>query len=162
MKCPCLSKKLFSECCEPFIKGNAYPETAEQLMRSRYTAYTLADMNYLKKTLAPKALEEFDEVASMQWAKSSKWKGLKILKTEDGGPEDKTGTVEFMADYEKDGEEFEHHEVSKFKRNKHGHWLFVDGQPPDRETYVREQPKVGRNEPCPCGSGKKFKKCCAA
>lgn len=145
-------------------------------MRSRYTAYTKGDIGYIKKTSAPEALKDFDLKAAKDWADSAEWVSLKILRTENGGPNDKKGVVEFMATYRQEGAGLEHHEVSRFRKNDKGQWLFVDGDSHTHEegqghdhhhgvrpqTVVREEPKVGRNDPCPCGSGKKFKKCCGA
>lgn len=175
MKCPCGSKEEFANCCEPFLQGKSLPETAEKLMRSRYAAFTKADVEYLRKTLAPESRTDFDAKATEKWAKDAKWKALKIISTEKGGADDKKGVVEFMATYELDGEALDHHEVSKFRKTENGQWLFVDGdshthkegedhhhhhQKP--QTVVREEPKIGRNDPCTCGSGKKYKKCCGA
>lgn len=144
-------------------------------MRSRYTAYARGDVGYLKKTLDSPG--DFDTAAAKKWASQAEWKGLKILSTEEGQPADAKGKVEFVASYIQDGEEIEHHEVSRFKRNKQGEWRFIDGDAHTHkggeghdhhhhhhhaETVVRESPKVGRNDPCPCGSGKKYKKCCGA
>ena len=53
-----------------------------------------------------------------------------------------------------------HHERAQFELLD-GTWYFLDGIPVTPKQFVREQPKVGRNDPCPCGSGKKYKKCCA-
>lgn len=176
--CPCGSGINFDECCEPFLKGQVLPETAEQLMRSRYTAFVRADVAYIKKTLAPESRKDFDENSTRQWATQSKWKGLQILKTKDGQAKDTKGIVEFIATYAKDGEEIDHHEVSTFRKTDEGQWLFVDGDSHTHaggqghhdhhhhhhharpETVVRDQPKIGRNDPCPCGSEKKYKKCC--
>jgi SEC-C motif domain protein len=171
-ECPCGSNKSFQTCCEPFINGNSLPETAEQLMRSRYSAYTLGELGYIKKTCAPEALKDYDEEGVRTWSKQSKWLGLKIESTEKGGPEDKRGKVEFTAKYELNGKVLEHHEVSDFRKDDKGRWLFVDGDSHvhqegqghhhhhKQETVVREGPKIGRNDPCTCGSGKKYKKCC--
>lgn len=173
MNCACGTGKSFDVCCGPFIEGTARPETAELLMRSRYTAYTKGDIGYIKRTSAPETHKDFDDGAAKEWADSAEWKGLKILSVEKGGPEDKKGVVEFMATYHQDGKTLEHHEVSKFRKKPDGTWLFVDGDShtheegqghhhhhhPVQQTVVREAPKVGRNDPCPCGSGKKFKKC---
>lgn len=173
MSCPCGTDKEFSQCCEPFITGKALPQTAEELMRSRYTAYTIQNIDYIKQTLAPESQEDFDLQASKDWAQNAKWMGLKILKTKKGTSEDKTGTVEFVATYNDGKDTLEHHEVSEFRKNK-GRWFFVDGHAHThkegeshqhhhtQETVIRDSPKVGRNDPCPCGSGKKYKKCCAA
>jgi SEC-C motif domain protein len=141
-------------------------------MRSRYTAFTRADIGYIERTLAPEEKKTFDAVSTKHWAEESTWKGLKILSTEKGGPSDSTGIVEFVASYEQDGKKVDHHEVSRFRKTKQGQWLFVDGDaraledgegqgaPQKAAPVVRDKPKTGRNDPCPCGSGKKFKKCC--
>jgi SEC-C motif-containing protein len=173
--CPCGSKLEYTLCCEPFLKGESKPDTAEKLMRSRYTAFTKANIDYLKKTLTPEARKDFDAKEAKSWAQSAKWKSLEILSTVNGMEKDSTGTVEFMATYEIDGEGIEHHEVSKFKKGSDGNWYFVDGESHTHkegeghhdhhhhhkpiETYVRAEPKIGRNDPCHCGSGKKLKKC---
>jgi len=82
--------------------------------------------------------------------------------------------VEFTARYKAQGKVLEHHEVSKFRKAE-GRWFFVDGDSHVHEEgkghehhrqpqapVVRDTPKLGRNDPCGCGSGKKFKKCCGA
>lgn len=173
--CPCGNSINFEDCCEPFIKGTKLPETAEQLMRSRYSAYVRGEIEYLKSTLAPESRKDFDTEATRKWSKEAKWKKLAILSTHKGTASDTKGTVEFCAYYAYDGQDLQLHEVSKFRKEKEGQWLFVDGDahthPADEnveeahakpETFVRTQAKVGRNDPCSCGSGKKFKKCCGA
>lgn len=172
MKCPCQSAKDFNQCCEPILKGEAKAATAEQLMRARYSAYTVANIDFLKSTLAPESRQDFDAATTKRWAQSAKWKGLKILSTQLGLENDKKGTVEFIATYEQDGEGLDHHETSQFRKSEQGEWFFVDGdahthregedhhhhQKP--QTVVRDAEKIGRNDPCLCGSGKKYKKCC--
>ncbi|OQW53481.1 MAG: hypothetical protein A4S09_07735 [Proteobacteria bacterium SG_bin7] len=160
MICACGSEKNLSVCCGPYIERKSKPETAEKLMRSRYTAYTLADIKYIKHTLAPESQDDFDVANALEWAKKSDWKGLKIVSTEKGTAADSEGVVEFIATYGQEGKYFNHHEISYFRKDTSGQWLFVDGQPPEKKTIRRESPKVGRNDPCPCGSGKKYKKCC--
>ena len=173
MDCACGSKIAFENCCQPFLTSESLPETAEKLMRSRYTAFTRADVEYIKKTLAPESRGDFDANSTREWAEQSEWKGLKILSVEKGQASDKKGTVEFIATYTKDGETTDHHEVSQFRKNERGQWLFVDGDSHTHkegeghyhakpQTVQRESPKVGRNDPCTCGSGKKYKKCCGA
>lgn len=157
--CPCNSNLDFASCCEPYIKGTDKPPTAEKLMRSRYTAYTLAAIDYIEKTTDPASRSDFDRNASLHWAKSSEWLGLEILKTEGGTENDTKGLVEFIARYRSDGVERTHHERSEF-RKRDGQWYFVDGKLV--QAPVRAAAKVGRNDPCPCGSGKKYKKCCAS
>lgn len=177
MKCPCGADATYEACCGPFIDGKALPETAEKLMRSRYTAYTRANIEYIKKTMVPEGRKDFDAVSAKQWAENSTWKGLKIVDTKLGGPADTKGMVEFIATYAMKGEPgIDHHEVSSFRKTKDGQWLFVDGEShqhkegeghhdhsvPKVTTVVRDRAKIGRNDPCHCGSGKKYKKCCEA
>jgi SEC-C motif domain protein len=175
MKCYCQSNIEFSNCCEPFLKGEQKPETAEKLMRSRYSAFATHQVDYLGKTLAPESRGDFDQASTKKWAEQAEWKNLQILKTVKGQIEDKKGTVEFIATYTSEGETLDHHEVSEFRKSDTGQWYFVDGDSHTHkegeghhhhhekpETVVRESPKVGRNDPCTCGSGKKYKKCCGA
>ena len=86
--------------------------------------------------------------------------GLELRAVTDGGVDDAIGTVEFVARFRFNGEQHLHHELASFRREQ-GRWVFVAGDmnpkgPPRRVV------KVGRNDPCPCGSGKKYKKCCGA
>ena len=128
-------------------------------MRSRYTAYTLQDIDYLASTLDPDELRDFDRATTEEWARDSTWVGLEIVKTSAGSGNDKDGTVEFKARYERAGAMHEHHEVSRF-RNMGGRWLYSGGKDVGPVQFKRDAPKTGRNEPCPCGSGRKYKKCC--
>ena len=173
MGCPCGSVEIFENCCELFLSGKAIPDTAEKLMRSRYTAFTCTDVDYLKKTLAPESRSDFDAVSTKKWAENAKWKSLQILSTQKGTAEEKKGTVEFIATYETEGKTLDHHEVAQFRKSDSGHWLFVEGESHTHkegeghkhhhekpQTILRESPKIGRNDPCVCGSGKKYKKCC--
>ena len=161
MNCPCQSEQLFEECCGPFLSGENRPATAEKLMRSRYTAYTLKNMDYIYNTHDPKTRGEVDMEANREWAENVTWKGLEIIGVAGGGAKDQEGHVEFKAYYNEDGEEYQHHELGEFIKRQ-GHWYFHEGKDLDQETIVREEPKIGRNDPCPCGSGKKYKKCCGA
>jgi SEC-C motif domain protein len=166
MLCPCGSLKESTECCDLYISGRQIAPTAEALMRSRYTAHVIQAMAYLKETLAPEVRSQFKEKDVREWANSD-WLGLEILSAEGN-------KVEFIAKYKSKGKVFEHHEVSKFRKIGE-RWFFVDGDSHvheegqghhhhhgPQEPVVRESPKLGRNDPCSCGSGKKYKKCCAA
>ena len=157
--CPCKSGKTFGECCGPIIAGTAKAETAEALMRARYSSYVTGDIDFLRTSATKEVQETFDEAASKAWSESAQWHGLEIVATEAGQPGDKEGVVEFRALYTANGEFSNHHEVSKFVREG-GDWKFADGEFVNERPIVRESPKIGRNEPCPCGSGKKYKKCC--
>ena len=128
-------------------------------MRARYTSYVTGDIDYLKTSATKAVQEEFDEEASKAWSRAAEWHGLEIIKTEGGQKGDKKGVVEFRALYTANNEFCNHHEVSNFVLEKDG-WKFDSGELVGEKPIVREEPKVGRNDPCPCGSGKKYKKCC--
>jgi SEC-C motif-containing protein len=156
--CPCGSGRDFSECCGPYINGKAKPATAEALMRSRYSAYARGAVDYIIGTCLADDEHDVDAEATRRWAEKSTWLGLRIIGADKGGPSDDSGSVEFKATYVLDGLREEHHEKAEFER-RNGSWVYVEGEVIP-ETVVREGPKVGRNDPCPCGSGKKYKKCC--
>lgn len=156
--CPCGSQKPFSECCGPALSGASAPATPEALMRARYTAFATHDVDFIYKTIAPSRRKEFDRQGIEDWSRQSEWLGLEIVATGKGGPGDDTGTVEFTARYKEKGEERRHDELATFVKID-GRWYFEDGQTPAVKTVRNEGPKVGRNDACPCGSGKKYKKC---
>lgn len=147
--------------CLPFIEGKKKPQTAAELMASRYVAYTQSEIDYLFATHDPKTRSQADRKAIEAWAESATWSGLEIVRSERGGVEDNDGTVEFIAHYELDGAKHDHHELATFRRID-GHWYFVDGNIVGRQPVRRETPKISRNERCSCGSGKKYKKCCGS
>jgi SEC-C motif-containing protein len=157
MTCPCGRGETLEACCGPVL-GGAAAATAEDLMRSRYTAYVLANIDHVVATHDPATRDTVDRAASEAWAKQSTWLGLDIVATEAGGADDTTGMVEFVAKFSLAGRVQQHHERSRF-RKEDGRWYYVDGDIQKARPVEREAPKVGRNEPCPCGSGKKFKKC---
>ena len=158
--CPCGSKIDYDNCCRPFIKGESAAPTSEKLMRSRYSAYVKKDIDYLYKTLHSTARADFDPKATRDWAENNKWQGLQILKTIAGDVTDSEGSVEFVASFTENGKDRKHHEISHFKKEA-GRWYYVDEKRPENKPFMREASKVGRNDSCPCGSGKKYKKCCA-
>ena len=156
--CACGSGFPYRECCEPYIKGKKTAPTAEALMRSRYTAYVEHVIDYIVETCSQDEKDRIDVKQTKNWSENSKWLGLKILSVEKGGSNDTEGIVEFEASYEIDNLKEVHHEKARFKKLE-GRWLYVEGDVKPN-TVVRVGPKVGRNEPCPCGSGKKYKLCC--
>ncbi len=153
--CPCGSKESYETCCAPLHKGDAEAQTAEQLMRSRYTGWSLGLIEYLYATTWPKQQSGLKRDEMQDWADRTRWHGLSILDTVDGGSEDTRGEVEFKARFQLPPVEKiqEHRERSRFIKED-GRWFFVDPTLPVRSI------NIGRNDPCPCGSGKKFKKCC--
>jgi SEC-C motif-containing protein len=119
--CPCGSGHPFSACCGPYLDGTALPETAEALMRSRYTAYTLGDAAYLTATWHPTTRRK-----DLGLGEPVKWIGLEVLRCEAGGPGDTRGQVEFIARYKLRGRAQRLHEVSRFQRRQ-GRWYYLDG-----------------------------------
>lgn len=157
--CPCGSNKPYGECCEPIIKGTSLALTAEQLMRARYSAYEKHEIDFIIDSCYHEdGLNEIDRDATQSWSEESTWQGLKILRTEKGSEKDTEGVVEFQATYVRKGLRDVHHEVAVFKKID-GKWLYSSGNL-KTTTVVRVGDKVGRNDPCPCGSGKKYKVCC--
>ena len=130
-------------------------------MRSRYSAYVKHAYEHLGRSLSAEQRKDFSVEQSKTWAESSEWLGLKILRTEKGGPDDTEGVVDFSARFRSAGKDQEHLETARFIREE-GRWAYDGVVPAEGHTVRREAPKIGRNDPCPCGSGKKYKKCCGA
>lgn len=148
--CPCGRAQTYADCCQPLHHGTA-AQSAERLMRSRYSAYTLGLIDYLVATTLP-AQQGLLEVEQMRlWSEQSQWQGLSVEQVADGAGSDRA-QVTFVARWaDPDGSQQSHRECSDFKRLGE-RWYFID---PNHAI------KAGRNEPCPCGSGRKFKQCCA-
>ena len=157
-ECHCGSGRSLSDCCGPILAGGP-AATAEALMRARYSAYVSHQIDFLLESLHPDYRTDFDQDATRRWADSAQWLGLEILATDAGGTEDDVGTVEFIASFQEKGATRQHRELAHFRRCE-SRWYYVEGSLPKPVQVVRDAPKVGRNDPCPCGSGKKFKKCC--
>lgn len=151
-ECPCGNGE-YSQCCGPIIGGSVQASTPEQLMRARYSAYATGAIEFLGKSTHSKSRKQFDPEAAEIWSRESRWLGLTILGADSSQPN--RAHVSFEASYEdKNGAPVLHRERSLFEREG-GEWRFVSGG----AIPVVSQ-KIGRNEPCPCGSGKKYKKCC--
>lgn len=118
----CLSGEPYGQCCGRFHSGSAEAATAEQLMRSRYSAFALMDADYLRRTWHPET-----EPASLGLDPAMEWRRLDIISTSRGGPLDTEGTVEFKAHFRHGGERGVLHESSRFVRE-HRRWLYLDGQ----------------------------------
>lgn len=151
--CPCGSTLAVPACCGRFLAGAPAP-TALELMRSRYTAYTRGAIDYLIETHDPETRGGLDVAAATAWSRDTVWAGLEIVSVSAGGVDDETGIVEFIARGATRGVAFAHRERSRFRRAE-GRWVYVDGVTPPASATATP----GRNEPCPCGSGKKYKKC---
>lgn len=151
-KCPCGNNKNLSNCCGKFLYSNELPNTPVELMRSRYTAFVLNELDYIKNTAVGKALERMEEDKSSESEKHLKWVKLNIINY-NGSHNDNVGQVEFEAYFSLKGKISILHEKSNFKKinNK---WFYIDGI-----TNYTDY-KIGRNDACLCGSNKKYKKCC--
>jgi len=154
--CPCGSGALFSNCCEPIIKGTRESETAEELMRARYSAFVIHAIDFIVASTHSRTRKEIDVDYIREWSETSTWHGLQILETRIVN--DNKAYVSFEARFTQRGEEQKHREKSLFERE-HGQWRFVTGDELKNPTVRYEAPRPGRNDPCPCGSGKKYKKC---
>ena len=151
MPCPCGSLKPYEMCCAPCIGGEHPCADAQSLMRSRYCAYALGDEAYLMATTVPEKQVPEDAELIRAHAETTTWLGVEVLDANESGD---TAVVTFKAFYkEYEGVPRVHHEMSSFRRM-NGRWYYDKGHLYDST--------IGRNDPCPCGSGKKFKKCCAA
>ncbi len=146
--CPCGSNLSLKVCCAPIIQRQLNAKTPEQLMRSRYTAYVLRNSNYLLETwdimYRPESISFEHEIC---------WLGLQITDTHKFKSEDNTGYVSFIATSICDDSIVEMKEKSTFIKN-NGMWFYQKGD----LTTTRKT--IALNGKCPCGSGKKFKRCC--
>ena len=118
--CPCLSGDQYGDCCGRFHAGEGDAPTAEQLMRSRYSAFVVLDPGYLLRTWHPET-----RPAALDLDPDMQWRRLDIISTRRGGPLDTEGTVEFKAHFRHDGERGVHHETSRFLRIDR-RWYYVD------------------------------------
>jgi len=150
--CPCGSLESYLDCCGAFISHQARPVTPEALMRSRYTAYTQANIDYIIETMKGPAAENFDPNESTSWAKEVSWLGLEVLGTK---IDNNQGWVEFIAHYSVNEKKSNIHEISFFELE-HGKWFYTHGKMPHNIKNVKQE----RNALCLCGSHKKYKKCC--
>lgn len=127
-------------------------------MRSRYSAYATGKVSYLDETYHPSMAKESSGTLE-ESALKVKWLGLEILATDAGSESDDEGFVDFVARYQQNGQQHAMRERSRFVKE-NGRWFYIDGVV--KTLPMKAAPKVGRNDPCSCGSGKKYKKCCGA
>lgn len=144
MKCACGLDKEYNECCGAIINGNKNALSPQELMRSRYSAYVKSNGKYLVFSAVKENRYDEDVGLIEEFSNSVQWLKLNILSAADD-------TVEFKAYYREKAGLKVLHEKSKFKKED-GLWRYVDG--------ILYNSKIERNEICPCGSGKKYKKCC--
>ncbi|MCG7657933.1 YchJ family protein [Neisseriaceae bacterium CCUG 44465] len=148
MLCPCQSSHNYADCCAPFHRHITQPETAEQLMRSRYAAYVLHEIDYLITTTVPAQQNLLDKQSIHEWSHTAQWLGLTVHRhIAKIAPQH--AQVEFTARFAENSVAHEHRELSTFVQIS-GAWYFIDPT----------VPLPTMKSPCFCGSGKKFKACC--
>ncbi|MGE6529862.1 YchJ family protein [Pseudomonas sp. NPDC077382] len=148
--CPCGTGDPYGECCGRYHQGLPAP-SAEQLMRSRYSAYVVGAIAYLQATTLPAQQQALDLQSMKDWSANSTWLGLDVKQSQVLGGQPEHALVSFIARWHDGAGEHAQHERSAFVQHD-GRWYFIDPTVPL---------KAGRNDPCPCGSGQKYKKCCA-
>ena len=125
--CPCKSGRTYFDCCMPFHHGKGRPATAEQLMRSRYSAYFFRRVEYLVDTTHPDTRDKNLKSELEKTIHQVNWSNLRIVDVSQGGKDDKAGKVEFIADYYVNGELHQLRERSRFRKFK-GTWKYLDGK----------------------------------
>ncbi len=151
--CPCGSIYAFDECCGPIIDGTPAP-TAESLMRSRYTAFAIRMLDHVERTHAPEVYDDFNRAEAERLAEECEWHSLEIHKATETGD---IAEIEFVMRFRREEQNITQAASSRFRRD-NGQWLYVSSNLTPQIT--QRVMKVGRNDPCPCNSGKKAKKCC--
>lgn len=196
LTCPCGSQKKYTECCGPVLSGEQFAATPEALMRSRYTAFTQKNADYLLSSMTAELQQANDHQDLQDFADEvDSWVKLEIIDAPAVSSYATQANVEFAAYFMYDGQQQRIHENSMFVKQ-NDQWLYAghqhqcgshhhdhnDDKHDDHqhdhdhdhhhvhdencghhhhhhEPY-RAEIKIGRNDPCPCGSGKKYKKCC--
>lgn len=155
--CHCGSPIHYKECCQPFHKNEKKAPTALKLMKTRFSAYATQEIDYLVST-THSSLEPVYEDLEV-WAQNTTWKKLEIVASEGGLKHNDIGKVEFKAFYvDPNGKPQTHHELSTFIKE-NGQWFYSSGEF-NTNMKTEEKHTIGRNDSCPCGSGKKHKNCC--
>lgn len=119
--CPCGTGRRYADCCGPLHAQQAQAQTAEELMRSRYSAYARGDSDHVFRTWHPRT-----RPGDVSTHDDLRWEGLEVLDTHAGGPTDDEGTVEFRATYRVGTQRAVLHERSTFTR-RGGRWVYLDG-----------------------------------
>lgn len=156
-QCVCGSGLEFDQCCGPILAGQSPALSAEALLRARYCAFCAGNMEFLTATLAPERHEEFERAEVEASSRSVKAQFVEIRRVTDQGD---VAEIDYVAYFRINNQPHAHHEIGHFRRDD-GVWLYVDGEV-NPKSAPRQVIKVGRNDPCSCGSGQKYKKCCGA
>lgn len=153
--CPCGSGLALASCCGPIIDGELVAPSAEALMRSRYSAFVLRKLDHVERTHAAEIRDDFNRAEAERMAEECEWRSLEIRQVSE---EADSAKIEFVIRFRRDKQDMVQVELASFRREA-GAWLYAGGEinPQMPQRFVS---KVGRNDPCACGSGKKAKKCC--
>jgi len=155
--CPCGSEKELDVCCAPYIGGHPAPNP-EAVMRARYTAHTIGNLDYIERTCTEEAAQLFNRADLERSLPAVQWLGLEIRETNGGEGKDTEGLVNLVVRYRYGGRDFAQVEKASFRRVD-GCWLYDRSEVNSKTPPVRVD-RIGRNDLCPCGSGQKYKKCC--
>ncbi|BDX06758.1 YchJ family protein [Planctobacterium marinum] len=151
--CYCCSGRPFDTCCKPLLNGVEHAINAEQLMRSRYSAYKLSKFDYILDTYGEAQKSQLSIEQLRDSAQDTIWIGLDVVGFKPVS--ESQAYVEFKAFYKDNNQFFQMHEISEFEYQQ-GFWKYTTGQMQEDSGKI----KLSRNAPCPCQSGKKFKQCC--
>ncbi|KGD73143.1 hypothetical protein HA49_13205 [Tatumella morbirosei] len=146
--CPCGNQLSYNDCCGQYISGTRIAPNAESLMRSRYTAYQCGDVSWLVESWHKSQRSPAHEALISTNLSGTEWLGLNVI-SHDYNNDSNEAFVTFFARYCENNQTSAIYERSRFIREEN-HWYYIDG--------VHLQ--AGRNDTCPCGSGRKYKKCC--
>ena len=152
--CPC-GKGLFGNCCQLVLNDHSNALTAEQLMRSRYSAFCVKDMDYLVKSFLTEKSRSAIVTNFNKMFEARDWLSLTITETVAGGESDRSGIVQFYAVYslvDEPGSRFFTNERSRFTKEADGLWYF-------RSSESSRKIDLAADSECWCGSGKRFKDC---
>ena len=155
--CPCGSGKLLALCCGPVLAGERLAATAEELMRARFTAHATGNFEFLHRTYKPTAKLPFEpggEAPATQWTRL-------VVHSHEPGRVPNMAYVDFSAYGMEKGLEYVLHEKAEFIQED-GAWIYTRPLREGPAPVKMAAKKPGRNDPCPCGSGRKFKHCCLA
>lgn len=147
MNCPCGGGQ-YEVCCQPFHEFACLPEHADKLMRSRFSAFFLKNVEYVIATTVPAQQALLDKPALQAWADGMNWTHLEVMSHNKVGKHH--AQVRFRAYFDNGQGEQIHDELSAFVKIEE-RWYFLDPTLPVTLT---------NKQPCLCGSGDKFKACC--
>lgn len=151
--CPCGPECDYDDCCRPIIAG-VPALTPEVLVRSHYTAFVKGALDHVERTHAPEVREDFNRAEAERVVRQCEWHGLEIRRVIDNGD---TAKVEFVVRFRREQQKMAAMSMSSFRRDE-SQWFYVNTE--RSQVVPLRVTKLDRNGPCPCGSGKKVKKCC--